>query len=528
MPTSRKKLPIGIQSFKKMIEGNYTYVDKTRQIFDLISTGECYFLSRPRRFGKSLLLSTMKEIFKGNRALFRGLYIDNVDYDWQEHPVIHLSFTSVNSTSAQKLEKDIEYKLLQLAEEYGLDIREAPSLQTKFTTLIQKLGEKNRVVLLIDEYDYPLINNIDNLSLAESCRKTLHDFFVVLKDLDEYLRFIFITGVTKFSKTSIFSGLNNLDDLTLMSKASIILGYTHEELITNFLPYIEATATKQKSSKELVLSTMKDWYNGYQFSEASSADGESLKVYNPFSVLSFLSHQILLNYWAGTGTPLFLSHVIKTQDYPVTEIEGSEVNIDETKAFEIDQIKLLPLLWQTGYLTIDSFNPATLNYKLRYPNQEVKITFLTFFMGFLTTKELAVIKNYLVLLEAAMKEHDLNSFFKTLSVFFANVPYTMQLSHEKYYQTIFYIVLNLIGARVQAEEETNDGRIDAVIETTTHVYIFEFKLDEPASKALAQIEDKQYYQKYMLSKNKVVLIGVSFDTEKRNVAEWVSKDLKRE
>ncbi len=525
----QKKLPIGIQSFSRMIEGDFLYIDKTKYILDLIESGDCYFLSRPRRFGKSLLLSTLHEIFSGNRELFKSLYIDQTDYDWVEHPVIHVSFSSMNSTSAENLRKDLEWNLLELAKKHGIDVSNAPSLQTKLTTLIKQLSAKNRVVILIDEYDYPLINNINNLELVESCRKVLHDFFVVLKDLGDYLTFIFITGVTKFSKTSIFSGLNNLNDLTLSKKAGVLLGYTQEELKTHFHTYIDTIAKKQLVPEEHILEDMRSWYNGYQFVEEDTPkEKETLKVYNPFSVLFFLSNKKLLNYWADTGTPSFLVQLIQTQQYPISEIEGSEVNIEETKSYDIDKIKLIPLLWQTGYLTIDTYNPETQNYKLKYPNEEVKVSFFNYFMSSLTNTDIALLKNNVVQLTHALKNNDLTLFFKALGIFFAEIPYTMQLALEKYYQTIFYIILKLIGTQVHAEVVTNDGRIDAVIETASTIYLLEFKLNEPAEIALKQIEEKKYYQKYQHKGKSIVLIGAQFDTELRNIKEWVSRKLPQE
>ncbi len=490
----RKALPVGIASFSRIIEADYIYVDKTKYIYNLIRQGERYFLFRPRRFGKSLLISTLQELFSGNRKLFESLYIGKTDYTWEKHPVIVLRFSGIKARDASTLEKKIEYMLNKIAKQYGVDISDAPCINTKFDALITRLAEVNRVVVLIDEYDTPLIKNINNLERVDECREVLHDFFAVLKDVGDYLRFIFVTGVTKFSKTSVFSGLNNLDDLTFTSRASLLLGYTHDELISHFHPYIEDIARKNNSSTHEVLCTMKNWYNGYVFSEESFYEnlGEQL-VYNPFSVLLFLENKKLENYWASTGTPAFLVDILKTQNFAIPQMEGGEVNIDDTKAFELDTIKLLPILWQSGYLTIDSYDPVTQNYRLRFPNREVKTTFLNYLMGYLTKKDIAGIKKYTLQLSAAIESNNLEDFFTSLSIFFANIPYTIQMRQEKYYQSIFYTILSLIGARVTVEEATNKGRIDAVLETSSHIYIFEFKIDGSADTALKQIEDKQYY-----------------------------------
>ncbi len=525
MANSKKKLPIGIQSFSQMIEGDFIYVDKTRYIFDIIESGNYYFLSRPRRFGKSLLLSTMKEIFSANRKLFEGLQISTTNYKWQKHPIIFFSFT-INVESAENLKKDLEWRLIDLGRQNGIDISDAPSLQTKLIALIQGLAVTHKVVILIDEYDYPLINNIHQLVLADDCRKVLHDFFIVLKELSEYIRFIFITGVTKFSKTSIFSGLNNLNDLSLSPRSATLLGYKHSELLHNFGDYIEEIALKNKTTSTSILETMRSWYNGYQFVEADTPEqAKELKVYNPFSVLLYLYNGKRSNYWADTGTPSFLTHLIRMQEYPISEIDCSEVNNEETKSYDLETIKLVPLLWQTGYLTIDSYDPRTQNYTLTYPNQEVKSSFFNYFLSQLVDTPIALLKNYITEFHKAINADDLHHFFRTFETFFAGIPYTMQLPLEKYYQSIFYVILSLIGAKIVGEDTTNDGRIDAVLESSATIYIFEFKLNESAKTALNQIEEKKYFQKYQQSGKKIVLVGVSFSTSTRNIVEWLKKDL---
>ncbi len=268
------------------------------------------------------------------------------------------------------------------------------------------------------------------------------------------------------------------------------------------------------------------WYNGYQFTEADAEHPqESLKVYNPFSVLLCLSNGKFFNYWFDTGTPSFLMQLIKSQEYPISQIEGSEVNRDETKFYDVDKIKLIPLLWQTGYLTIESYDPLTHNYRLVFPNEEVRVSFLQHFISYLTERDIAVFSSTVVKLSQALQKNNLPLFFETLQIFFAQIPYTMQLPLEKYYQSIFYVILSLIGAYIQAEVATNDGRIDAIIETDSSIYVLEFKLDESAESALAQIETKKYYQKYLQRGKKITLIGVQFSTEKRNLEKWFMKEL---
>ena len=517
-----KKLPTGIQSFSKLIEGNHLYVDKTETIHKLISSGSCYFLARPRRFGKSLLVSTLKEIFSGNRTLFESLAIEKTDYAWHKHPVIHLSFSAFSSESADALKKDIVWTLQNIAEKHQIDIRRAPSIQTMFKTLIEQLSSKNKVVVLIDEYDSPIIKNINTSAVADACREVLRNFYAVLKDADEYLAFIFVTGVTQSSKTTIFSGLNSLRDLTYSKDAALLLGYSHSELIDNFSSYIDRMALRNQISSEEIIEKLRYWYNGYQFREADTeAEVPALRVYNPFSILLCLTEGTFSDFWTETGVPQFLPELIKAQQYSVPEIEGSEVNRADIKIYDFNKIKILPLLWQTGYLTIDSYDTATGNYKLRYPNQEVKLSFLDHLLSSFTETDIAPLKKHLQTLESAIKKNDLALFFKTFAIFFANVPYTIQLSMEKYYQTIFYVILRLMGAEVEVEVATNAGRIDAFLKTPSYIYIFEFKLNKTAQNALDQIKEMQYYQKFLHLNKQIFMVGVNFDTKIRNIDDWV-------
>ncbi len=371
-----KKLSIGVQSFSKLIEEDFIYVDKTEYIYKLITKGSYYFLSRPRRFGKSLLISTLKEIFAGNRKLFESTFIAQTNYQWEEHPIIHLSFSLVSSKTAQDLERDILRSLERIGQRYGIDIRDEISIPMKMVSLVERLAFTHKVVILIDEYDYPLLNNIDNLELANACRDVLRNFFATLKDLDDYIEFIFITGITPFSLTSIFSGLNNVKDLTLDPNAAKLLGYTSEEIVASFQPHLIKHSKKSGHSVEKLLEDIQHWYNGYLFSEENEGESStSLKMYNPFSVLLYLADGKFLNYWFESGTPSFLVHLIKTQNYAIFDIEGSEVNVAETRSYDLEKIQFIPLLWQTGYLTIKNYNPDSKNYTLAFPNEEVRTSF---------------------------------------------------------------------------------------------------------------------------------------------------------
>ena len=516
------KLPIGIQSFGKMIEQNYIYIDKTNYILDLIQNGSCYFLSRPRRFGKSLLLSTFHELFSGRQHLFDSLAIAQSDYSWPEHPIIHMSFSSMDVGSPQALLKSLEWNIQKHAEKYNVDVSDAPTAKTKFVALVERLAIKNSVVILIDEYDHPIINNIKNFALAEECRQELHNFLMVLKDLADSIEFIFITGVSRLSKTSIFSGLNNLNDLTLTENAALLLGYTECEIRYYFNSHLQKIAQRQKISVEVLLGQIQEWYNGYRFVEESLLEE---KMYNPTSVLFYLYNAKFLNYWASTGTPSFVAHFIKNQDYPIPEIDGSCANYNSTVTYELDRLELIPLLWQTGYLTIRSYNPGTQNYTLTYPNREVRESFLSYLLSEQTCLNLETISSSLLKIKESLVNNDLPSFFKHLEHFFADIPYTIHIPQEKYYQSNFYLIMRALGADVKVEVATNNGRIDAVIESSDTTYIFEFKIDSSAEQALEQIIEKQYYQKYLSTGKRIMLVGGEFSTEMRNIKGWVAQEV---
>lgn len=520
MTRAIRLLPKGIQSFQKMRD-KYIYVDKTKHIYDLINQGSYYFLSRPRRFGKSLLISTFKELFSGNKKLFNGLWIEQSNYVWNNYTVIQLSLSALATTTAQALYNDLVWKLEDIAFSYAIDITQAPSLQTKFTTLIEQLAKINKVVILIDEYDYPIINNIHKSEIALECRNVLRDFFSVIKDVDAYIHFVFITGVSKFSKTSIFSGLNNLEDLTLDPQAANLLGYTFEEISSNFEYYIKKIAAEKKKTIGEITEDLKYWYNGYQFSQDSQE-----KVYNPYSVLLFLSSGRFLNYWFETGTPSFLLNLIKNKQFPITDLDSIQLGFDELGTIDIEDIPVATLLFQTGYLTITGYNFETENYSLGFPNYEVKSSFLKHLLKAFSRIDLSTINEFAVKLTKSLLHNNIDLFCRLLQTFFADIPSGIQIPHlEKYYQTVLYILAKVLNLQVNVEVMTNIGRIDMIIDTSNYLYIFEFKMHGSAQEALQQIEEKQYCQKYALLNKSIMLIGIKFDIKKRNVDDWIIKEV---
>ena len=350
-----KLLPIGIQNLEKIIKNNYIYIDKTKYLYDLIQTGSYYFISRPRRFGKSLTCSTFAEIFSGNKELFKNCLIYNSDYNWQKYPVIEFNFNSIAHNSKSQLILGLNEKLNDIAKKQKIDLSDYQTLESKFYNLIEKtsINHKSKVVVIIYEYDKAIVDNISNIEEAEEIKNVLSNFYGVIKDLDQYLKFFFLTGVSKFSKTSIFSKLNNLEDLTISKNSSTLMGYTKKEIEIYFDKYIEKIRIEQNISKEVFLESIKNWYNGYCFYPKAE------KVYNPFSILNYLKQENFQNFWFESGTPTFLINLIKEKDYPIPEIENALVNHTDLNSFDVNNIKLLTLLFQTGYLTIKEYNPET-------------------------------------------------------------------------------------------------------------------------------------------------------------------------
>ena len=369
-----KKIPIDVSSFEILRSEGYTYVDKTKQIYDIITGGRLYFLSRPRRFGKSLLISTLSELFLGKKELFKGLWIEQKsDYSWNAHPVVHLDFSIMPIKSGEALEKAVSWDLEETGRHYGLDVSAAPDISSKLKLLLTKLAEEKRVVILIDEHDYGLVNNINNKEKALEIHAVLREFYSSLKGLDKYIQFLFITGVTKFSKTSLFSGLNNLNDLSLDPRASDLLGYSREEIEHNFPGPLKALAEAHEGiDLEEIFIKLQAWYNGYRFSENAQY------VYNPFSVLYCLMKKRFANYWFETGAPAFLIGLLKKHHYQLEDISKVEFTADTLGPFEIGEEPLIPILFQAGYLTINEYhrtihnNEITEYYTLKYPNLEVE------------------------------------------------------------------------------------------------------------------------------------------------------------
>ncbi len=508
-----KKLSIGIQTFPKFLKENCIYVDKTAIIYQLITHGSYYFFARPRRFGKSLLVSTLAEIFRGHRELFKGLAIDSLPYNWQKHPVIVISFASISYETSESLENGIKIYLKDIARDYNIVIAKNLNSAEILRFLVKELAKSNPVALLIDEYDYAILQHIHNEKMAYAIREILKSFYAVIKDLDPYLKFVFLTGVSKFPRTSIFSGLNNLEDISLDARYNTLLGYTKSEITTFFQTYLMKITQNHSINNDDLLKQIELWYNGYQFCR----EAHSTKMYNPFSVLLFLSKEKFSNYWFETGTPTFLINILKQNNYPMQDLEAINATENELNMFDIHTMPIKTLLFQTGYLTIHGYNELTNNYTLGYPNKETTDSLSSLVLSSMTALSEDKFNTISAQLLNIFEKNNLNELYTVLTTLFAAIPYSIHIKKEKYYQTVFYLILKMLNAHIIVEKETNIGRIDAVIQTKNNYFIIEFKINKLADNAIEQIENKLYYQQYQSLNKTIILIGITFDTTIKNI-----------
>ena len=530
-------MPIGAQNFQDLREKEFVYVDKTPYILQLVSTSKTYFLSRPRRFGKSLLLSTLAAYFSGKRELFKGLYLEQAELElaarekreaWLEYPVLYLDLNASNYNVPESLTIKLDDHLTLWEELYGTASSEK-DFSSRFMGVIRRAYEKTgrQVVVLIDEYDKPLLDTIDRSQLNDDYRDILRAFFSVIKSSDRYLRFAFLTGITRFSKVSVFSGLNNLKDLSLREDFSGICGITEAELKANFAPEIEALALKQKKSCEEVLVTLKRRYDGYLF----AAEGE--KVYNPFSLLNAFDARSFSDYWYATGTPTFLVEYLRTVHYNIPDLDGNvflnERNLEHNRA---DAQNVLPILYQAGYLTIKEYIAGGNVYRLGFPNDEVRYGFLDNLLPAFTSIGTSDTGHAVWELVKGIQSGDVDGFMMRIQSILSGIPYdTLPAGEvtlrERDYQIAVYLVFSLLGEFVQTEVQNASGRADCIVHTANTIYLFEFKLwsKGTASDALAQIKLNGYDLPYRSSSKRLLLIGASFDEKKRTLGAWEIEEL---
>ena len=510
-----RKLPIGIQSFEDLRRNNYLYVDKTELIYQLTTGGKTYFLSRPRRFGKSLLMSTLEAYFLGKKELFTGLAMETLETEWKEYPVLHLDLNARNYDSKEALFAILNQHLEKWETKYG-DEKKDRSPEERFSYLLEKIHEASgsQVVILIDEYDKPLLQTIGNEKLQEQYKNILKAFYGVLKSADAHLRFVFLTGVTKFGQVSVFSDLNQLKDISMDARYATICGITDKELRRDFQPELEALAANEGLSYEEVCQKMKRMYDGYHFRH--NMEG----LYNPFSVLNALDSAEFGSYWFSTGTPTFLVQLLKETDYDLRNLEGIELPVNQFADYRADADYPIPVIYQSGYLTIKGYDKEFQSYTLGFPNEEVKYGFLNslvpYYTGVSSNENLFNIRHFV----NELRSGDANAFLTRLRAFFAGIPYELNDKTERHYQAIFYLVFRLLGQYMEVEERSAKGRADAVVKTKDYVYVFEFKLDGNVDEALKQIDEKGYLLPYSVDERKLLKIGVSFDSAERNIGEW--------
>lgn len=516
-----KPISTSVYTFSHLIEGGFIYVDKTAQIYRLIEPAFCqYFLSRPRRFGKSLLISTLKAIFLGQRELFKGLALDELDFAWKSYPVIHLDLGSCQAASGVELEENLLESVMRCARANGESVS-APRSYQAFMQLCEKLSAKGKLVILVDEYDKPLLGALGNVALARELLPILKAFYAVIKSTEALQRFALLTGVSKFSKVSVFSDLNNLTDLTMDPRSATLLGYTQEELEANFDDRIDALAAKSDMDRNAILREIRSWYNGYRFAE------DAATTYNPVSVMRLFDTGRFSNYWFETGTPTFLIELLKARRLDITDLAGKSVPETAFSTYEIDKLEPLPLLQQTGYLTIakSAGSSMGMRYTLDYPNREVRSAFETYLAAAYANLDRGQVGSALFEMVDALTAGEVPTFMDRLRIFFANIPYDIQLGDEKYYQSLFHVILSMVGLATEAEVRTESGRIDAVVKTQERIFIFEFKLHGTAAEALAQIKSKRYFDKYRADGRTLILIGTAFDAQSRNLGPFLAETL---
>lgn len=509
--------PIGIQNFENLRRDGYVYVDKTHLVYRLAATGKYYFLSRPRRFGKSLLLSTMEAYFQGKKELFSGLAMETLEQDWIEYPVLRFDFTGKNYSSVDDLRNNFDKQLSSKEEEYGVTGKYATA-DLRFQKLIETAYRQTgrQVVILIDEYDKPIVDNLGNETLVEAFRRELQGFYSVMKAKDEYIRFGFLTGVTKIGKVSVFSGLNNLNDISMDAGYYDICGISEVDLRKYFDSSVEELAEACGLTKDECYAKLAQMYDGYHFCEDSNG------MYNPFSLLNTFQKMKFNEYWFETGTPSFLAEVMKNTDYDVTMLSHEQA--DSTLLTSIDTVFLnpIPLLYQSGYLTIIGYDDFSGLYTLGFPNLEVKHGFLSYLLNYYTTVRKGSGNLLIRQMSADLRRGLPKDFMKRMEAFFAKQNYQIQADAEKDFQYAMSIILQLLGEyfTVKTEEPDSSGRTDITIETPEYVYIVEIKKDGSAQAALDQIESKAYARRYVDDSRKVFSIGVSFSTQTRAIEEW--------
>ena len=512
-----KKYPIGIQDFEKLRKEGYCYIDKTSCVYDLVQKGSYYFLSRPRRFGKSLLISTLEAYFEGKKDLFEGLAIAGLEKDWKKYPILHLDLNTQKYGSEKSLMTLLEENVVGWEAKYGRNAAEV-GIERRFAGVIRRAHEMTgeRTVILVDEYDKPLLQTIDNEQLQGAYRTLLKAFYGALKSEDAHIRFAMLTGVTKFGKVSVFSDLNNLQDISMDERYADICGISEAELSENFSDDILNLAEANGQSLEEACIALKERYDGYHFNPWTPYG-----LYNPFSLLNTFAKNRYGSYWFETGTPTYLVELLKRHRYNLYKMANEKVTARILDSVDASSINPIPVIYQSGYLTIKGYIPEPQIYELGFPNKEVEQGFMDFLLPYYTPVQDTESGFAIWSFVEDVKTGDIDGFMKRLQAFLSGCPYEMAKDIELHYQNVLFIVFRLAGLYTQVEYHTSYGRIDLVLQTADYVYVMEFKLDGSAEEALRQIEEKQYALPFAGDSRKVYKIGVNFSSETRNIERWV-------
>ena len=512
--------PIGIQTFEKIRKGGFLYVDKTKYVYDACHPGQFVFLSRPRRFGKSLLTSTFDAYFSGRKELFKGLAIEKLETEWRHYPVLHFDLSDIKKGTTEECELNLHSQLEDFEKTYGCE-KASDDLTIRFRELVKNISRKteSQVVVLIDEYDAPLLTVLHDSERLEPMRTLLQSFYSPLKKLDQYLRFVFITGISKFSQLSIFSQLNNLNNISMLPQYAGICGITERELKDNFQEGVAELGKANNMTTDEVLAKLKLKYDGYCFAE------ESEGVYNPFSLLSAMQNKKLGNYWFSTGTPTFLVKMMKKFHADLTQIDGSEAGADDFDAPTENMHSVLPLFYQSGYLTIKGYDPILSNYTLGYPNEEVKVGLMHALLPFYVVKDPVEARAAAGKMYLALRKDDIDEALEVARAFFAGIPYqegTLQdaPTSEGHFTAMLYVMFSFLSQYVYSQVRTAKGRMDILMKTDTTIYVMELKLDGTVEEALRQIDDKGYAIPYEADGRRIVKVGIRFSSEERTITEW--------
>ncbi|RKU70691.1 AAA family ATPase [Parabacteroides sp. AF17-3] len=512
-----KLYPIGIQNFESLRNDGYFYVDKTALLYRLVKTGRYFFLSRPRRFGKSLMISTLQAYFEGKKELFEGLAIEQLEKDWVKRPVLHLDLNIEKYNTPESLDKILNDTLVQWEELYGTRPSET-SFSLRFAGIIRRACEKSgeRVAILVDEYDKPMLQAIGDVELQKAFRTTLKPFYGVLKSMDGYIKFALLTGVTKFGKVSVFSDLNNLNDISMDDLYVELCGITEKEIHTNFEDELHELADAQKMSYEDVCRELKACYDGYHFVE------NSIGIYNPFSLLNTFLKMKFGSYWFETGTPSYLVELLKRHNYDLYRMAHEETNADILNSIDSESTNPIPVIYQSGYLTIKGYDPRFGMYRLGFPNREVEEGFLKYLMPFYANADKVDSPFQIQKFVNEVETGQVDAFFRRLSSLMADTPYELVRDLELHYQNILFIVFKLVGFYVKAEYHTSEGRVDLVLQTDKYTYVMEFKFDSTAEEALRQINEKHYARPFEADTTRTLYkIGVNFSSKTRNIEKWL-------